>query len=84
MGLSREDSENLKRIADALDPPPTYVSSEPRQPWPAPIRIFIGGVAAALITCFPVIFIQLFARDLGTFLFFGSIAFGMWVGWKSD
>jgi hypothetical protein len=75
MALSDEDSENLRRIADALDPPSYGGSSGGGPPLPLPVRAILGGVISALVVAIPIdLFVEI------TSLFIAVIGFGVWLG----
>lgn len=81
MALSSEDSENLRRIADALDPP-TYSDPTPSGPSiPRPLRaIGVGAMAAFLIAIPAGLISDIFSRSVGNTVFWVVVGLGVLLG----
>lgn len=81
MSLSSEDSENLRRIADALDPPP-YRDPTPSGPSiPRPLRaIGVGAMAAFLIAIPAGLIGDIFSRSVGNIVFWVVVGLGILLG----
>ncbi len=82
MPMSDKDSENLQRIADALDPPSYDYSSPSPPPWPWQVRALIGAFVGAFLSAIPAgLVAELIDRTAGNILFFLCVVAGaaLWI-----